>query len=136
MITVSPGRRMSAVMRRVPPGVRYPAPDTPGAGGRRFRARGAAAARILSPLSPPTVPLSLKPSDEQARTRSAAGMTKGMEDRFVTTDLDTLLAALYVKIDDWLGHPPRVGRPPGRTDAEPLTLAIAQTLLGIRSETR
>ncbi|RVX47007.1 DDE family transposase [Nonomuraea polychroma] len=66
-------------------------------------------------------------------------MTKGVEDRFVTTDLNTLVTALYVKIDDWLGAPgtpARIGRPPKLTDAELLTLAIAQALLGIRSETR
>lgn len=63
-------------------------------------------------------------------------MRKGAEDRFVKTDLSTLLTALYVKIDDWLGHPPRAGRPPKLTDAELLTLAAAQALLGIRSEAR
>jgi len=54
----------------------------------------------------------------------------------VTTDLNTLLTALYVKIDDWLGRPPRVGRPPKLSDAELLTLAVAQVLLGVRSEAR
>jgi hypothetical protein len=54
----------------------------------------------------------------------------------VKTDLSTLLTALYVKIDDWLGRPPRPGRPPKLSDAELLTLAVAQALLGIRSEAR
>ncbi|MGH3742994.1 MAG: IS982 family transposase [Micromonosporaceae bacterium] len=54
----------------------------------------------------------------------------------MTTDLNTLLTALYVKIDDWLGQSVRVGRPPKLTDAELLTLAVAQVLLGVRSETR
>jgi hypothetical protein len=57
----------------------------------------------------------------------------------VTNDLNTLLTALYVRIDDWLtqtGHHVRLGRPPRLTDAELLTVAIAQALLGIRSETR
>jgi hypothetical protein len=54
----------------------------------------------------------------------------------VRTDLDTLLTALYVKIDDWLGRPCRAGRPRRLSDAELLTLAIAQALLGIRSEAR
>jgi hypothetical protein len=54
----------------------------------------------------------------------------------VTTDLNTLLTALYVKIDDWLGRPRRTGRPPKLSDAELLTLAVAQALLGIRSEAR
>jgi hypothetical protein len=50
--------------------------------------------------------------------------------------LDTLLTALYVKIDDYLGRPPRTGRPPKLSDAELLTLAVAQVLLGVRSEAR
>jgi len=54
----------------------------------------------------------------------------------VTTDISTLLTALYVKIDDWLGRPPRRGRPPELSDAELLTLAVAQVLLGVRSEAR
>ncbi|WP_435193145.1 IS982 family transposase [Nonomuraea sp. bgisy094] len=54
----------------------------------------------------------------------------------MTTDINTLLTALYVKIDDWLGTSPRSGRPPKLTDAELLTLAVAQVLLGVRSEAR
>jgi hypothetical protein len=57
----------------------------------------------------------------------------------VTTDLNTLLTALYVKIDDHLGgtgRTGRTGRPPRLTDAELLTLAVAQVLLGVRSEAR
>jgi hypothetical protein len=61
---------------------------------------------------------------------------KGVEDQFVTTDLNTLLTALYVKIDDWLGAHTRPGRPPKLSDAELLTLAVAQELLGVRSEAR
>ena len=52
------------------------------------------------------------------------------------TDLNTLLTALYVKIDDWLGERHRPGRPPKLSDAELLTLAVAQVLLGVRSEAR
>jgi hypothetical protein len=54
----------------------------------------------------------------------------------VTTDLNTLLTGLYVKIDEYLGRPARLGRPPKLTDAELLTLAVAQVLLGVRSEAR
>lgn len=61
---------------------------------------------------------------------------KGVDDPFVTTDLNTLLTALYVKIDDWLEQPRRAGRPPRLSDAELLTVAVAQALLGIRSEAR
>jgi len=63
-------------------------------------------------------------------------MAKGVDDPFVTTDLNTLLTALYVKIDDWLGRPRRVGRPARLSDAELLTIAVAQALLGVRSEAR
>src|ERR1700754_1491204 len=63
-------------------------------------------------------------------------MAKGVDDPFVTTDINTLLTALYVKIDDWLGRHRRAGRPPKLSDAELLTLAGAQVLLGVRSETR
>jgi hypothetical protein len=52
------------------------------------------------------------------------------------TDLNTLLTALYVWIDDFLGRRRPVGRPPKLTDAELLTLAVAQALLGVHSETR
>ena len=61
---------------------------------------------------------------------------KGVDDLFVTTDINTLLTALYVKIDDWLGKPRRTGRPPKLSDAELITMAVAQALLGIRSEAR
>ena len=52
------------------------------------------------------------------------------------TDLNTLLTGLYVKIDEYLGRPARPGRPPKLSDAELLTLAVAQVLLGVRSEAR
>lgn len=52
-------------------------------------------------------------------------------------DLDTLLTAMYVKIDDMLGERRRrPGRPPRLSDAELVTLAVAQALLGFRSEAR
>ena len=54
----------------------------------------------------------------------------------MTTDLNTLLTGLYVKIDEYLGRPVRPGRPPKLSDAELLTLAVAQVLLGVRSEAR
>jgi hypothetical protein len=55
----------------------------------------------------------------------------------VTNDLDTLLTALYVEIDDHVA-PPRCGRGqrPRLTDAELVCLAVAQVLLGIDSEHR
>jgi hypothetical protein len=54
----------------------------------------------------------------------------------VNTDLDTLLVALYVLIDDHVIPPQqrRVGRPKKLTDAELVCLAVAQVLLGARSE--
>ena len=58
-------------------------------------------------------------------------------------DLDTLATALYVTTDDLLAaHPervpprPRVGIAPRITDAELLTLAVMQALLGYTSEAR
>ncbi|WP_109001233.1 IS982 family transposase [Streptomyces rishiriensis] len=54
----------------------------------------------------------------------------------MTNNLDTLLTALYVKIDDELATGRWMGRPPQLTDAELVTLAVAQALLGFGSETR
>lgn len=53
----------------------------------------------------------------------------------MTTDLETLATAL-VKIDDALAGSRRTGRPPRLTDAELLTLAVMQALLGFVSEAR
>jgi Transposase DDE domain len=54
----------------------------------------------------------------------------------VRTDLNTLLTALYVWIDDHLVGRVRAGRRPRLTDSELLTLATAQALLGVHSEAR
>ncbi len=54
----------------------------------------------------------------------------------MTNDLDTLLTALYVKVDDELEAGRWMGRPPQLADAELITLAVAQALLGFHSETR
>jgi hypothetical protein len=61
----------------------------------------------------------------------------------VDTDLDTLATALYVSCDDLLKrHPervparPAIGLQPQITDAELLTLAVMQALLGYTSERR
>ena len=51
----------------------------------------------------------------------------------MTTNLDALLAALYVFIDDHVTPRRRIGRPPKLTDAELLCLAVAQVLLGFPS---
>jgi hypothetical protein len=55
---------------------------------------------------------------------------------FVTTNLDTLLTALYVLIDDHVIEPGqrRPGHPKRLSDAELVCLAVAQVLLGARSE--
>ena len=47
----------------------------------------------------------------------------------MTQDLDTLVTALYVKIDDTITTPRWRGRPPRLTDAELVCLAIAQVLV-------
>jgi hypothetical protein len=61
----------------------------------------------------------------------------------VTTDIDTLATALYVKTDDLLKESPQLGpyRPgvgigPKLSDAELVTLAVMQALLGFTSEAR
>ena len=57
----------------------------------------------------------------------------------MNTDLDTLLTALYVTTDDYLKafeDRPRPGQPKALTDAELVTLAVAQALLGFHSQTR
>ena len=58
-------------------------------------------------------------------------------------DLDTLATALYVKIDELLQQAPQlapwrpsVGIPPRLSDAELVTLAVMQALLGFTSEAR
>lgn len=53
----------------------------------------------------------------------------------MTNDIETLLTALYVKIDDELGGPRWTGRPPQLTDAELVCLAVVQALFGFTSET-
>ena len=69
-------------------------------------------------------------------------MAEGIQDRFVTNNLDTLLTALYVHLDDrvlpalgW-SRDHRPGRKPALSDAEFACLATAQHLLGIASERR
>src|ERR671931_1067673 len=61
----------------------------------------------------------------------------------VDADLDTLATALYVTIDDLLKQAPHlapwrpaVGIPPKLSDAELVTLAVMQALLGFVSEAR
>lgn len=54
----------------------------------------------------------------------------------MTNNLDTLLTAVYVKIDDELKGLPRFGRPPKFSDAELVTVAIAQSLLRYDQERR
>ncbi|MCX9193645.1 hypothetical protein C3Y87_20105 [Carbonactinospora thermoautotrophica] len=52
------------------------------------------------------------------------------------TDLETLITGLYVKIDDELGRTRGTGRPPRLSDSKSVCLAVAQVLLGYRSEAR
>lgn len=61
----------------------------------------------------------------------------------MTTDMDTLATALYVRTDDLLKESPQlaplrpaVGIPPQLSDAELVTLAVLQALLGFESEAR
>jgi hypothetical protein len=61
----------------------------------------------------------------------------------VTNDIDTLATALYVRTDDLLKqYPqlapwrPKIGLQPRLSDAELVTLAVMQALLGYASESR
>ncbi|MER5918188.1 IS982 family transposase [Streptomyces sp. NPDC001982] len=54
----------------------------------------------------------------------------------MTADLETLLTALYVKIDDEIAGTRWMGRPPQLSDSEFVCLAVAQALLGHHSEAR
>lgn len=56
---------------------------------------------------------------------------------FVTTNLDTLVTALYVKIDDDRADLARLpGRPPKFSHSELLCMAVMQALLGYHDEAR
>src|SRR5690348_17867485 len=68
---------------------------------------------------------------------------EGVHDHCVTNDIDPLATALYVKADDLLKqYPdlapwrPKIGLQPRLTDAELVTLAVMQALLGYASESR
>jgi hypothetical protein len=54
----------------------------------------------------------------------------------VHADLDTLVIALYVTIDDLFGPRRGPGRKPRLSDAELVCLAVAQVLLGFDTERR
>ena len=69
-----------------------------------------------------------------------AGVTawvEGAHDQSVTKNLNTLLTALYVLVDDYV-VPPRIGRGhrPDLTDSELICLAVAQVMLGYPNERR
>lgn len=70
-------------------------------------------------------------------------MNEGVHDRFVTNNLDTLATTLYATTDDLLKQRPdlapwrpAVGIAPQLTDAELVTLAVMQAMLGFTSEAR
>jgi hypothetical protein len=52
----------------------------------------------------------------------------------VLANLDALLTALYVRVDDLLPRRPRRGHPPRIADAELIALAVAQMFLGIPND--
>ncbi len=69
--------------------------------------------------------------------------SEGIQDQFVTTNLDTLATALYVRTDDLLKESPQlapwrpaIGIAPRLSDAELVTLSVMQALLGFTSEAR
>jgi len=62
---------------------------------------------------------------------------EGVQDQCVTKELNTLLTALYVLVDDHVVAPRTGrGRQPLLSDSELITLAVAQVLLGYHSERR
>jgi hypothetical protein len=70
-------------------------------------------------------------------------MGEGVHDHCVTNDVETLATALYVRTDDLLRqYPdlapwrPAIGLQPRLSDAELVTLAVMQALLGYTSEAR
>ncbi|GAA2922559.1 hypothetical protein GCM10010518_06700 [Kitasatospora cinereorecta] len=63
-------------------------------------------------------------------------MGEGVQHRVVTTELDTLVTALYVHVDHRLKTPRWRGRPPRLTDAELVTLDVAKAVLGFHGEAR
>src|SRR5579859_5737446 len=70
-------------------------------------------------------------------------MSEGADDHCVTNDIDTLATALYVRTDDLLKQYPDLapwrpvtGLQPRLSDAELVTLAVMQALLGYPSEAR
>jgi hypothetical protein len=69
-------------------------------------------------------------------------VVEGVQDRFVTTNLDALLTALYVYLDDHVlprllpARRPRRGRPRALSDAELVCIAVAQVLLRCDDERR
>ena len=54
----------------------------------------------------------------------------------VHADLDALVTALYVRVDDLLPKRQGPGRPPRISDAELIALAVAQMFLGIPNDRR
>src|SRR5579862_1782045 len=79
--------------------------------------------------------------------RAARGIGEAVEGRrclcnvdhgggLVLADLDSLLIALYVLVDDLLPARSGAGRRPRIEDAELVALAVAQIFLGCRSERR
>jgi hypothetical protein len=72
-----------------------------------------------------------------------ATQTSSLWGPFVDADLDTLATALYARTDDllkaspeWAPWRPGIGLTPRISDAEMLTLAVLQALLGFASESR
>jgi hypothetical protein len=62
---------------------------------------------------------------------------EGVQDQCVSKELNTLLTALYVLVDDHVVQPRAGrGRQPLLSDSELITLAVAQVLLGFSSERR
>src|SRR4051812_11988675 len=74
--------------------------------------------------------------EEAARKPPKAGVGKATSTREATmhAQIDDLLTPTYVLVDDFLPKRRGPGRPPRITDAELITLAIAQVFMGLPND--
>jgi hypothetical protein len=75
-------------------------------------------------------------TDEARVSRIGVATRTSSLEALVDADLDTLVTALYVKIDDGLLKDRRPGHPARLSQSELVSLAVVQALLGFHSEHR
>src|SRR5260370_29616832 len=121
-------------------GRRAPSAGPPAAAPRRCSPAPRGSRRI--PIQA-VVKTSFSPLDDLCQGVGLRAWHEDVHDHCVTNDIDTLATALYVRTDDLLKqYPdlapwrPKIGLQPQLTDAELVTLAVMQALLGYTSEAR